>query len=128
MLACTRRDNLYCQQVIKTNSFTSYQTGQTFKIFHQLNCKSYGLIYLLQCQIRHLQYVVKANWFQFTPQQSLKNSKTKNAIIGCKHFQTSNHNFQRHAKLTITEKITKLATTQPLRLILKNEKTFGFSS
>ena len=41
-----------CQQVLKTNTFTSYRTGETFKIFHQLNCKSSHLIYLLQCQIK----------------------------------------------------------------------------
>ena len=50
----TRRDNICCQQVLKTNTFTSYRTGETFKIFHQLNCKSSHLIYLLQCQISQL--------------------------------------------------------------------------
>ena len=36
----TRRDNICCQQVLKTSTFTSYRTGETFRIFHQLNCKS----------------------------------------------------------------------------------------
>ena len=36
----TRRDNICCQQVLKTNTFTSYRTDETFKIFHLLNCKS----------------------------------------------------------------------------------------
>ena len=35
-----RRYNICCQQVLKANTFTSYRTGETFKIFHQLNCKS----------------------------------------------------------------------------------------
>ena len=47
----TRRDYICCQQVLRTNIFTSYRTGETFKIFHQLNCKSSYLIYLLQCRI-----------------------------------------------------------------------------
>ena len=45
-----RRDDICCQQVLKTNTFTSYRTGKTFKIFHRQNCKSSHLIYLLQCQ------------------------------------------------------------------------------
>ena len=40
----TRRDNICWQQVLKTNTFTSYRTAETFKIFHQLNCKSSHLI------------------------------------------------------------------------------------
>ena len=31
----TRRDHICYQQVLKTNTFTSYITGETFKIFHQ---------------------------------------------------------------------------------------------
>ena len=42
----TRRDNICCQQALKTNTFRSYRTGETFNIFHQLNCKSSYLIYL----------------------------------------------------------------------------------
>ena len=41
----TRRANICCHQVLKTNTFTSYTTGETFKIFHQVNCKSSHLIY-----------------------------------------------------------------------------------
>ena len=33
-----RRDSICCQQVLKTNTFTSCRTGETFKIFHQSNC------------------------------------------------------------------------------------------
>ena len=45
---CLTRTDICCEQVLKTNTFTSYRTGETFKIFHQLNCKSSHLIYLLQ--------------------------------------------------------------------------------
>ena len=50
----TRRDNICCQEVLKTNTFASYRTRETFKIFHQLNCKSPRFIYLLQFQICQL--------------------------------------------------------------------------
>ena len=56
----TRRDNLSCQQVEKTNVFQSYKTGKRYKIFHQLTCKSQAIIYLLQCRICFIQYVGKS--------------------------------------------------------------------
>ena len=31
----TRRDNICCKQVLKTNTFTSYRTVETFKIFYE---------------------------------------------------------------------------------------------
>ena len=58
-----RRDNICCQQVLKTNIFRSYRTGETFNIFHRLNCKSSHLIYLLQCRICQLQYVGKSETY-----------------------------------------------------------------
>ena len=38
---------LCCKQVISTTSFKSNQTNRVFKIFHNINCKSTFLIYLL---------------------------------------------------------------------------------
>ena len=56
----TRRENICCQQVLKTNIFTSCRTGDMFNIFHQLKCKSSYLIYLLQCRICQQQCVGKS--------------------------------------------------------------------
>ena len=122
----TRRDNICCQQVLKTNTFTSYRTGETFKIFHQLNCKSSHLIYLLQCRICQLQYVGKSETsFNIRLNNHRKDSKNKNPILACKHFQNSNHNFQRDAKFTLIEQITKSFTTiEQLRLLLKKRENF----
>ena len=56
----TRRENLCCQQMEKTNVFKSYKTGKTYKISHQLTCKSQAITYLLQCRICFLQYAGKS--------------------------------------------------------------------
>ena len=118
----TRRDNICCQQVLKTNTFTSYRTGETFKIFHQLNCKSSHLIYLLQCQISQLQYVSKS---ETSFNIRLNNHRKDSKHLACKHFQNSNHNFQRDAKFTLIEQITKsFTTTEHLRLLLKKQENF----
>ena len=115
--------------MIKTEIFSSYKTGETYHIFHQLNCKSFGIIYLLQCQICLLQYIGKSE----TPfnirlnnhRKDAKDTKSKNNILACKHFQEPNHEFQRHAKFTLIEKITKkFASTAQLRLLLKKGENF----
>ena len=110
----TRRDNICCQQGLKTNTFTSY------KIFHQLNCKSSHLIYLLQCQISQQQYVSKS---ETSFNIRLNNHRKDSKHLACKYFQNSNHNFQRDAKFTLIEQITKsFTTTEQLRLLLKKQE------
>ena len=54
-----------------------------------------------------------------------KDSKNKNPFLAWKHFQNSNHNFQRDAKFTLIEVITKsFITTEQLRLLLKKQENF----
>ena len=74
----TRRDNICTQQILKTNTFTSYRNGETFKIFHQLNCKSSHVIYLIQCQICQLRNVSKITTsFNIRLNNHRKESKNK---------------------------------------------------
>ena len=54
-----------------------------------------------------------------------KDSKNKNPILVCKHFQNSNHNFQRDAKFILIEQIMKSFTnTKQLQLLLKKRENF----
>ena len=77
----------------KNPFFATYQTGQTFKIFYQLSCLGCGLIYLLQCQMHHFQCDDKSKTaFSLCLNNHRKDSKAKNTITVCKHFQTYNHN------------------------------------
>ena len=99
-----RRDNLCCQQKKKTNVFKSCKTGKTYKIFHQLTCKSQAIIYLFQCRICFIQYVGKSETtFNLRLNNHRKDSKKKDAILACTHFQKSNHIFQRDAKFVLIE-------------------------
>ena len=52
--------SLYCQQVLKTTTFTSAQARETFTIFHQVTCHSSYVIYLLECVMCKMQYVGKS--------------------------------------------------------------------
>ena len=48
------------KQVVYTIKFRSNQTNQIFQIYHNLNCKSKKVTYLLQCTKCKIQYVGKA--------------------------------------------------------------------
>ena len=73
-----------------------------------MKCKSCGLIYLLQCQICHLQHVGKSKTaFKLQPSNHREDSKAKNSILACMHFQASNHNFQRDTKFTMIEETSE---------------------
>ncbi|WP_215897154.1 hypothetical protein, partial [Acinetobacter baumannii] len=53
----SRPDNLCCKQVLRTNTIKSSSTNESFKIFHNTNCKSSFVIYVLQCTMCNVQYV-----------------------------------------------------------------------
>ena len=52
---CNSTQCVCCQQLISTAKFKSNQTNKTFKIYHQVNCKSGFVIYLLKCYICNIQ-------------------------------------------------------------------------
>ena len=52
--------SLHCKQVVHTTKFRSNQTNRIFQIYHNLDCKSKYIIYLLECSKCKIQYVGKA--------------------------------------------------------------------
>ena len=46
-----RSGNLCCKQIKSTNKFRSDITNKEYKIFHNSNCKSKNLIYLMECTL-----------------------------------------------------------------------------
>ena len=78
-----RGDNICCQQVRKTNSATSFQNEQIFKIFHKFHCKSCKTFSML----------IKAKLF--LTYGSIVIEKTimqKNTILAYKRFQPFHYN------------------------------------
>ena len=49
---------LFCKQVIKTEHFKNNQTNRAFRIFQKTTCKSNFIIYLLECELCKIHYVV----------------------------------------------------------------------
>ena len=59
-----------------------------YKIFHQLTCKSEAIIYLFQYRICFIQYVGRSETaFNLRLNYYRKDSKKKDAILACSHFQ-----------------------------------------
>ena len=120
----TRTGNLCCKQVSSTNTFTSNQTKRSYQIYHNVNCKSSFIIYLLECRQCKTQYIGKSE----NPFNQRLNNHRSNAykprpetIPACKHFNQPNHDFNKDAKFTIIEQIKRNETEKRKRIILQRE-------
>ena len=56
----SKAGNLCCKHLLETTEFQSNQTNKTYKIFHDVNCKSKMVIYLMECTKCRLQYIGKS--------------------------------------------------------------------
>ena len=100
------------QQLISTKTFKSNQTNKTLKVFHQVNCKSSIVIYLLECYICNIQYVGKSKTlFNIRLNNHRKDVQNPNAIPAWKHFNKHDHNFNDHGKFIIIEQLRNIRTT-----------------
>ena len=103
-----------------TNTFMSQQTKRTFNIFFNLNCKSEYVIYLMECILCKIKYVGKAETaFNLRLNKHRKDTKKPNSILACKHFQEKGHQFNKHAKFIIIDKLVSLqCSKEALREII----------
>ena len=118
---------LCCKQVVSTTSFKGNQTNRILKIFHNINCKSTFLIYLLECNICNIQYVGKSETtFSIRLNNHRKDVKDPNALPADKHFTLPGHDFNKNAKFTLIEKLTSTnkVATETLKERLKNRENF----
>ena len=122
---CNIKRSLCCGYVNHTDSFTSTVT-KNYYIFHNVNCKSANVIYLLTCALCQSQYVGKSS----TPfnirlnnyRSRINNPNTNNLLPVEAHFKQKDHSFQLHAKFTIIEKIELVSQSHQLDNILKNHE------
>ena len=94
---CNTVRSLCCNNMARTNSFTSINTGRTFMIFHQSNCKSKTVIYLCDCTRCRIKYVGKSE-LPFHYRINLYRSRIKithndKLLPVEEHFKKDNHNF-----------------------------------
>ena len=104
---------LHCNKVLTTNTFMS----QIFNIFFNLNCKNEYDIYLMECILCTMQYVGNAETaFNLGLNNHKKDTKKPNSVLACKHFQDQGHNFNKHVKFIIIDKLINVHGSKEARL------------
>ena len=105
----------------------SNASGETFKIYHRVNCKISFVIYLLECYICNIQYVGKSETpFNISLNSHRKDVKNPNAIPAWKHFNRHDHGFNNCGKTIIIEQQRNISTTstETLKEKLKQRENF----
>ena len=98
---------LSCKQMISSSTFKSQHTSKSYTMFHEVNCSSANVIYLMGFTFCKKQYIGKSETsFNIRLNNHRKNMKKPDAILACKHFQEQNYVFNKHAKFIIIDKIT----------------------
>ena len=122
----SRKNSLCCKQVIKTSEFTSQITKENFQIYHELNCKSKLLIYLMECVICKKQYIGKSETsFNIRLNNHRSDVSDTKAIPACRHFTNAGHDFNEHAKFILIECINKTdKDKETVQSILKKRENF----
>ena len=96
---------LCCKQVVHTTTSGSNQTNRIFQIYHNLNCKSKYVIYLLKCTKCKIQCEGKAETeFSIRLNNHRKDVWKPDATPASRHF-SGNHNSNTHAKFILIEQI-----------------------
>ena len=90
---------LCCKQVEHTTTFRSNQTNRIFQIYHNLNCKSKYVIYLLEGTKCKIQYLGKAETDFNTRLNNHRKNVWKPDVI------SASHNFNTKAKFMLIEQI-----------------------
>ena len=122
----SKSENLCCKQVVHTQSFKSSVTQKTYHIFHDLNCKSKLLIYLMECRICRIQYIGKSETeFNIRLNNHRKDVNRQNAQQVDQHFKLPNHIFNQHARFTLIEQLDNMRIDKNLATLrLKKREDF----
>ena len=96
---------LSCQQIANATCKRN-QTNKIFQTYHNLNCNSTYVIYMLECTKCKIQCVGKAEIeFNIRFNNHQKDVWKPDAIPASSHFSGKNHNFNTHAKFLLIEQI-----------------------
>ena len=107
-------------------TFKGSLTQKTYHIFHDLNCKSKLLIYLMECRIWRIQQIGKSETEINTRLNNhRKDVNRRNTPQANQHFKLPNHDFNQHDTFTLTEQLDNIKTDKnSATLCLKKRKDF----
>ena len=118
---------LCCNQMQRITVFMSQQINVICKIFHNVNCGTIYVIYLMKSIFFNKQYIGKAKIsFNIKLNDHQKDVKKANAIIACNNFQQESHNSKKQGKFTILDQLTVSNLKKLSPSDLSKEKISGF--
>ena len=127
-MSCLSNNRKLCfRQIVKTTTCQSNQNKRTYRIYHNLNCKSKYTIHLIECTKCKLHRVGKTEAeLNLRINNHHKDNLKLNAIPADWHFAERDHDLNTDTKFTIIEKPqnTKLSTESIIEL-LKSMRTSG---
>ena len=105
----SKQGNKCCKQMKSTMTFSNRHNNKTYKILHAVNCKDKNVIYLLECtKCDNKAYVGKSELpMNLRINGHRSDAKKTDKLAVDTHFLQPGHHFDRDAKFTIIEKITK---------------------
>ena len=108
---CNRRNSQCCKHIRHTDTFTSFTTNSTYRIYHNTDCSSSNIIYLLECSKCKIQYIGKSeskfNLRINIYRHKITSPNPSNLLPVEQHFRAQDHDFNVDAKFTIIEKLEK---------------------
>ena len=111
-IPCSTSRCLSCQQIIANTTFGSIKTKEKCNIYHKIFCKSYYVIYLLECLLCKIQYVrMSETPFHIRLNNHRKDIKNPDTIEAYKHFNNWNQVFLKHGKFILTEQLNNIKNT-----------------
>ena len=112
----SRRNNFCYKQMATTTKFTNRKTGRQFQIYHTVNCKSFYVIYIIECTLCLFKpYVGKCETtFDLGLNTHRTHAKCDNSIPVDTHFKSAGHDFTKHARVTIIEKLENTSMSKEL--------------
>ena len=121
-----KRSNRIPLVLTYNQSFKSSVTQKAYHIFHDLNCKSKLLIYLMECRIYRIQYIGKSETeFNIRLNSHRKDVNRQNAPRADQHFKLPDHDFNQHAKFTLIEQLDNMRIDKDLATLrLKKREDF----
>ena len=121
--------NKCCKQMASTTHFTNRKTGRKFQIFHNLNCRSSKVIYLIECTLcGNKPYVGKSETASnLRTNNHRHDAKKPDSIMIDKHFyETPGHDFEKHAKITLIEQLRNAENMTKEEITFNLEKREDF--
>ena len=104
---------LCSKKVISSSTLKSQQTNKFYTIFHEANCYSTYVIYLMDCTLCKKPCIGKSETnFNTRRKHDRKGVKIPDSILACRHFQEKDYSSNKPAKFILIDQLTNTTKTK----------------